>query len=51
MNETFSDYVQQVVLLAKNLGYSQEQMNMFFFDIEECYNDGKTVEECVNIVF
>ena len=51
MNETFTEYLEQVVILAKRFGYTSHQVKMFVFDIEECYNQGKTVEECVNIVF
>jgi transcription elongation factor GreA-like protein len=47
----FSKYYLEVVEKAKSLGYSQQQVNIFLQDIIGCYQNNKSVDECVEIVF
>ena len=45
------EYFFEVALIAKELGYTPSQIGMFISNIHEYFNDGKSVEECVEEVF
>lgn len=44
-------WMEEVVKLAKNYGFSAQQVLMFSMDIEMCYNEGDSPEQCVSKVF
>ena len=48
---TLIDYRYSVYRLAKSLGYSDSEIEAFKYDIDECYYNGLTVEECVDKEF
>lgn len=48
---TYSDYLYEVIKVALTYGYSQSAINCFEQDIQDCYDRGCTVEECVEEVF
>lgn len=44
-------WMEEVVSLAKQFGYSDRQIMAFSMDIVECYDEGLSPEECVAKVF
>lgn len=44
-------WMEEVVKLAKSYGFSAQQVLMFSMDIEMCYNEGDSPEQCVSKVF
>lgn len=48
---SFEEYYKEVFEQAKLLGYNKQVIDCFLFDIEQHYQDGLTVEECVKIEF
>lgn len=50
MNE-FSKYFTEVYMIAYSFGYSGYEIKCFTADIQDCYDKGYTVEECVEEVF
>lgn len=48
---TLIDYRHCVYKMAKSLGYSDSEIEAFKYDIDECYYNGLTVEECVDKEF
>lgn len=53
MNKELSlnEFYWKVAELAIEQGYSAQQIRIFYSDIVDYYNDGKSVEECVGEVF
>lgn len=49
--DEFDFFFEEVLESALKLGYSKKQVNVFAFDILECYNNGNSAEECVAEVF
>ena len=49
--DSFESYYQAVKIEAMGLGYKPVQIAVFYSNIEECYEDGKTIEQCVEEVF
>lgn len=47
----FNEYYWAVAAEAIKLGYSSTQIGIFRSDIEDCFNDEKSLEECLNEVF
>lgn len=47
----FQDYYKAVEAEAKLLGYNPHQVKIFHLDIMMCYDEGKSVQECLEIVF
>ena len=45
----FQEYFEHVLLESRKLGYVHPQV--FRIDIEECYEEMKSVQECVEEVF
>ena len=48
---SFKEYYYEVSLLVKMLGYSDYGVKVFKFDIQESYENGQTVQECVDLHF
>ena len=48
---TFEQYYWEVTQHAIGLGYIPATVTIFKSNSEDCYIDGKSVEECVNEVF
>lgn len=46
---SFDEYITLVIAESRKLGYVHPQV--FYFDIEECYNEGCSVQICLDIVF
>lgn len=46
-----NEYILEMSRQAIRLGYTARQVSMFIGDISECYEEGRSVEECLNIVF
>jgi hypothetical protein len=42
----FKEYYLEVFELAKNAGYTLEQVKMFFYDIQDAFSEGLTVQQC-----
>lgn len=47
----FNTYYWQVGTAAIDLGYTVQQVRIFYNDILDYYHDGKSVDECVQEVF
>lgn len=47
----FNTYYGQVGAAAIDLGYTVQQVRIFYNDILDYYHEGKSVEECINEVF
>jgi hypothetical protein len=47
----FREYFALVAKNAMAIGYTLKQVNIFKFDIQECWEQGKTVDQCVGTVF
>lgn len=48
---SFEDYYKEVLFIAMGLGYNKQVVDCFMFDIERHYENGLTVDECVEIEF
>lgn len=48
---SFEDYYKEVLQQAQLLGYNKQVIDCFLFDIEQHYQDGLTVDECIKIEF
>lgn len=48
---SFEEYYRQVEQLVLDFGYRQGYAKIFLMDIQICYDEGKTVEQCFDIVF
>ena len=48
---TKSEYYQNVSDIARKYGYSTAQITMFSLDIMDCYDNGFSVEKCIEVVF
>jgi hypothetical protein len=48
---TLNEYKWNVYQLAKAKGYSDSEIEAFTFDIEDAYEDGLSVEECLDKEF
>lgn len=46
-----NEYILEVGRQATKRGYTAGQVQMFVGEIGECYEEGLSVEECLNIVF
>ena len=47
----FREYFALVAKKAMEVGYNLRQVNIFKFDIQECWEQDKTVDQCFDIVF
>lgn len=47
----FSEYYWAVAAEAVKLGYTISQIGIFKSNIEDCFNDGKSIETCLEEVF
>ena len=47
----FNEYYWAIAAEAVKLGYNITQIGIFKADIEDCFNDEKSVEEAINEVF
>jgi len=47
----FREYFALVAKKAMEVGYNLRQVNIFKFNIQECYEQGKTIDQCFDIVF
>jgi hypothetical protein len=47
----FREYFALVAQKAMDVGYTLRQVNIFKFDIQECWEQDKTVDQCFNMVF
>lgn len=45
------DFVNKVFIIGKSMGYSNSYMEVFLLDIEICYYEGMTPEQCFEKVF
>ncbi len=50
-DESFNEYYWEVTQQAIGLGYIPATVTLFKSNIEDCYYDDKSVEECINEVF
>ena len=44
----FEEYLNEVVTEARKLGYDKQAVMCFKYDIQESYEDGKKIQECVD---
>lgn len=52
VNSDFEKYYREVVEIAITLGYSEQLINdVFYFDTLDNYENGMTVEDCINKEF
>ena len=49
--ESFNEYYWSCAGKAVELGYTAQQIRIFYNDILDYYHEGKSVEECINEVF
>lgn len=47
----FDGYYAEVFQEACNLGYKAGQIDVFYYQILECFDDNKTVQQCLDEVF
>ena len=47
----FQEYYKEVLYKARSLGYSKQVVDCFMFDIERHYENGLTVDDCIEIEF
>ena len=50
-NLSWMEYLEQVAIAAKQLGYDMNQVAMFRQDIYEAWLDGHSVEDCIKTEF
>lgn len=48
---TLNEYLEQVVVKVELLGYDIKMVKCFFSDIKQHYEDGLSVDECIEIEF
>lgn len=48
---TFDEYLEQVVVKVELLAYDIKMVNCFLSDIKQHYEDGLSVDECIEIEF
>lgn len=48
---SFEEYCKEVVQQAQILGYHKQVIDCFLFDIKQHYEDGLSVDECIEIEF